>query len=82
MLAVGIFAFLRGWEDYVFVRTLLIGKNNWVIISYLFWVSQDIMGVDYGIVTAVGLMYLLPALVLYIATQKYLTQMTVGGIKG
>jgi inositol-phosphate transport system permease protein len=45
-------------------------------------VSQDIMGVDYGIVTAVGLMYLLPALVLYIATQKYLTQMTFGGIKG
>jgi inositol-phosphate transport system permease protein len=82
MLAVGIFAFLRGWEDYVFVRTLLIGKDNWVMSLYLFYVSQDIMGVDYGIVTAVGLMYLLPALVLYIATQKYLTQMTFGGIKG
>ncbi len=82
MLAVGIFAFLRGWEDYVFVRTLLIGKSNWVMSLYLFYVAQDIMGVDYGIVTAVGLMYLLPALVLYIATQKYLTQMTLGGIKG
>ena len=23
MLAIGVFAFLRGWEEYVFVRTLL-----------------------------------------------------------
>ncbi|MDX6749390.1 carbohydrate ABC transporter permease [Geminicoccaceae bacterium 1502E] len=82
MLAIGIFAFLRGWEDYVFVRTLLIDKQNWVMSLYLFYVAEDVMGVDYGIVTAVGVLYVLPALVLYTFTQKYLTQMTVGGIKG
>ena len=40
------------------------------------------MGVDYGIVTAVGVLYVLPSVVLYTFTQKYLTQMTIGGIKG
>jgi len=82
MLAVGIFAFLRGWEEYVFVRTLLFDKQNWVMSLYLFYVAEDVMGVDYGVVTAVGVLYVLPSLVLYTLTQKYLTQMTIGGIKG
>jgi inositol-phosphate transport system permease protein len=82
MLAIGIFAFIRGWEEYVFVRTLLFDKQNWVMSVYLFFVAEDVMGVDYGIVTAVGVFYVLPSVVLYTFTQKYLTQMTIGGIKG
>ncbi len=82
MLAIAIFAFIRGWEEYVFVRTLLFDKQNWVMSVYLFFVAEDVMGVDYGIVTAVGVFYVLPSVVLYTFTQKYLTQMTIGGIKG
>ena len=37
MLAIAIFAFLRGWEEYVFVRTLLVAKENWTMSLYLFW---------------------------------------------
>jgi inositol-phosphate transport system permease protein len=40
------------------------------------------MGVDYGVVAAVGVLYVLPSLVLYLLCQKYLVQMTIGGIKG
>ncbi len=82
MLAVGVFAFIKGWEEYVFVRTLLFEKQNWVMSLYIFWVSEDIMGVDYGIVAAVAVFYILPSLLLYIFCQKYLVQMTLGGIKG
>ena len=82
MLAISIFAFIRGWEEYVFVRTLLFDKQNWVMSVYLFFVAEDVMGVDYGIVTAVGVFYVLPSVLLYTFTQKYLTQMTIGGIKG
>ncbi|HET6520213.1 MAG TPA: ABC transporter permease subunit, partial [Geminicoccaceae bacterium] len=82
MLAIGIFSFLRGWEEYVFVRTLLFDKQNWVMSLYLFYVAEDVMGVDYGVVTAVGVLYVLPSVVLYTFTQRYLTQMTIGGIKG
>ena len=82
MLAVGVFAFLKGWEEYVFVRTLLFEKQNWTMSLYLFYVAEDVMGVDYGVVAAVGVLYVLPSLVLYLLCQKYLVQMTIGGIKG
>ncbi len=36
--------FLRGWEEYVFVRTLLIQKSNWTMSLYLFWMREDVMG--------------------------------------
>jgi len=82
ILAIAIFAFLRGWEEYVFVRTLLVAKENWTMSLYLFWTITDVMGVDYALVSAVGVFYVLPSVLLYTFTQKYLTQMTIGGIKG
>jgi inositol-phosphate transport system permease protein len=82
LLAIGVFAFIKGWEEYVFVRTLLFDKQNWVMSLYIFWVSEDIMGVDYGVVAAVAVFYVLPSIVLYLLCQKYLVQMSLGGIKG
>jgi inositol-phosphate transport system permease protein len=82
LIAVGVFAFIRAWEEYIFVRTMLIENTNWVMSLYLFWVSDDIMGVDYGIVAAVAVFYVLPSLLLYVFCQRYLTQMTIGGIRG
>lgn len=82
LIAVATFTFLRGWEEYVFVQTLLINKGQMTMSLYLFYVSQDHMGADYGLIAAVGMIYLLPVLVLYIFTQKYITQMNFGGIKG
>ena len=82
LIAVGVFAFIRGWEEYVFVRTLLFDKQNWVMSLYLFFVAEDIMGVDYGMVAAVSVFYVLPSLLLYIFCQKFLVQMSLGGIKG
>lgn len=82
VIAIAIFAFIKGWEEYVFVATLLLDKSNWVMSLYLFWVADDIMGVDYGIVAAVSVFYMLPSTALYIFTQKHLTRMTVGGIRG
>lgn len=82
LVAVAIFAFIRGFEEYVFVRTLLIEDSKWVMSLYLFFVAEDIMGVDYGMVAAVSVFYILPPLFLYVFFQKYITQMTLGGIKG
>jgi inositol-phosphate transport system permease protein len=82
LIAVAVFAFIRAWEEYIFVRTMLIENKNWVMSLYLYWVSDDIMGVDYGIVAAVSVFYVLPSLLLYVFCQRYLTQMTIGGIRG
>lgn len=82
MIAVGVFAFIKGWEEYVFVTGLRTGNSYWVMSTYLYYVREDVMGVDYGLVAAVSVLYVLPSLVLYLFAQKYLTQMTVGGVKG
>ena len=40
LIAVAVFAFIRAWEEYIFVRTLLIENTNWVMSLYLFLVSR------------------------------------------
>lgn len=82
IIAVSVFSFIRGWEEYIFVFTFLISNANWTMSLYMFFVRDDVMGVDYGVVSAVGVFYLVPSLVLYAAAQRYLMQMTIGGVKG
>ena len=66
----------------MFVTGLRTGNSYWVMSTYLYFVADDVMGVDYGLVAAVSLLYLLPSFVLYVFCQKYLTQMSLGGVKG
>jgi inositol-phosphate transport system permease protein len=82
MLAVSVFSFIRGWEEYIFVLTFLIRNTNWTMSLYMFYVRDDIMGVDYGVVSAVGVFYLVPSLLLYLAAQRFLMQVSIGGVKG
>jgi inositol-phosphate transport system permease protein len=82
LLAISVFTFIRGWEEYIFVFTFLIRNTNWTMSLYMFWVRDDVMGVDYGVVSAVGVFYLVPSLLLYVAAQRFLMQMSIGGVKG
>lgn len=82
ILAISVFTFIRGWEEYIFVFTFLIRNTNWTMSLYMYYVRDDVMGVDYGVVSAVGVFYLVPSLILYIVAQRYLMQMSIGGVKG
>jgi inositol-phosphate transport system permease protein len=82
LLAISVFTFIRGWEEYIFVFTFLIRNTNWTMSLYMYYVRDDVMGVDYGVVSAVGVFYLVPSLILYVAAQRYLMQMSIGGVKG
>ena len=82
ILAISVFTFIRGWEEYIFVFTFLIRNTNWTMSLYMFYVRDDVMGVDYGVVSAVGVFYLVPSLLLYMAAQRYLLQMSISGVKG
>ena len=82
LIAISVFSFIRGWEEYIFVFTFLINNVNWTMSLYMFFVRDDIMGIDFGLVSAVGVFYLAPSLVLYVVASKYLAQMTIGGVKG
>lgn len=82
MVAIAILGFIKGWEEYVFVTALRTGDSYWVMSTYLYYVADDVMGVDYGLVAAVSVFYMIPSLALYLFFQKYLTQLTLGGVKG
>ena len=82
ILAIAVFTFIRGWEEYIFVFTFLVRNTNWTMSLYMYWARDDVMGVDYGVVSAVGVFYLVPSLILYLAAQRYLMQMSIGGVKG
>ncbi len=82
IIAISVLAFIKGWEEYIFVTALRTGNSYWVMSTYLYYVAEDVMGVDYGLVAAVSVFYMMPSLLLYLFLQKYLTQLTLGGVKG
>ncbi len=83
IIAVSVFVFIRGWEEFIFVLTLLSSNVRWTMSLYTFFVTEETnLGVDYGIVSAVGVFYIIPSFILYTVAQKYLLQMSVGGLKG
>ncbi len=82
IIAISVLGFIKGWEEYVFVTALRTGNSYWVMSTYLYYVAEDVMGVDYGLVAAVSVFYMMPSLILYLFLQKYLTQLTLGGVKG
>ena len=83
MIAVSVFVFIRGWEEFVFVLVLSTKQAKWTMSLYTFYViEENNLGIDYGLVSAVALFYILPSFILYAIAQKYLMQMTIGGVKG
>ena len=45
LIAVESLRFIKGWEEYV-VTGLTTGQSYTVISAYLYYVSEDVMGVD------------------------------------
>ena len=83
LIAAAVFAFIRGWEEFVFVLVLATSQAKWTMSLYTFFVSEEnALGVNYGMVAAVALFYILPSFLLYTFAQKYLMQMQLGGVKG
>ena len=83
MIAVSVFVFIRGWEEFVFVLVLSTKQAKWTMSLYTFFVTEENnLGIDFGLVSAVALFYILPSFVLYALAQKYLMQMTISGVKG
>ncbi|MEW6231547.1 MAG: carbohydrate ABC transporter permease [Chloroflexota bacterium] len=83
--ALAIFAFLSGWNEfllpYIFVPSF---KNQTLSVFLRGLVSGggEFRFVDYGIVTAVGVFYIIPVMLFFIFTQRYLLTIYAGGVKG
>jgi inositol-phosphate transport system permease protein len=81
MGAIAVFAFLWGWTDYIFVLTFILRRTNWTMALYLSAVIGEYRSVDYGLLAAVGVFYMIPSLLFFFFTQRQLVQLTIGSVK-
>jgi len=80
--ALSIFAFLSGWSEFLLPYIFLTSFNNWTLSVLIKRLIGDFRFVDYGLLTAVGLFYIVPVLFFFIFTQEYLLNIYTGGVKG
>ncbi|MCC7047879.1 MAG: carbohydrate ABC transporter permease [Alphaproteobacteria bacterium] len=82
VIAVSIFTFIVAWNDYLFAR-VLIGADNLKTLPVGIQDLYESTVTDWGMVMAAGVMITLPALVFFVAVQRYLISgWGAGAIKG
>ncbi len=78
--ALFIWGFLFAWHDFIYVYTLLPGT-----VPLLSTLVQGLLAtevVDYGVIAAISLFYMLPPLFLFVFLQKALMKAPIMGGKG
>jgi inositol-phosphate transport system permease protein len=82
LAALGLFAFLSGWSEYILPQVLTPGNNVQVMSVYLASLIADDNNFDLNAFKAVGVFYVIPVLILYAFFQKHLMNIYGGGSKG
>lgn len=77
-----IFAFLSGWSEFIFINTFIFSQNAWTLSKYVKGIIGDFRFADYGLLTAVGLFYVIPTIIFFFFVNKYMIKLTIGGVKG
>ena len=80
--AISILAFIQGWSEYLFVVTFIRSSGSWTLTSYINGAIGELGVTDYGFLSAASTFYMLPVLLFFVFTQKYLMRVSVGGMKG
>lgn len=83
LVALGVFAFLDGWGEYLLPRILAPGADFKVLSIFLQEASMpDSVDYNFNVFKSVGLYYTLPVLVLFLTFQNRLMNIFGGGTKG
>jgi inositol-phosphate transport system permease protein len=80
--ALSIFSFIQGWGSFIIPYSYMVDANRATVATYLNNLLSETAPTNYSMVAAVGLFQLLPVLIFYIFTQKYLLSIFAGGVKG
>jgi inositol-phosphate transport system permease protein len=82
LLALGLFAFLSGWSEYILPQVLSPGNQVQVLSVYLAGLIADDNNFDMALFKSVGVFYVIPVAVLFLFFQKHLMNIYGGGTKG
>ncbi len=82
ILALGIFAFISGWNAYLIPRTYSIGTNTGTLSVFMNQFISDTAPMNWNEIAAVGLFQLIPVFVFFVFAQEYLLNIYAGGLKG
>lgn len=77
--AVALFAFIEAWGDFLTPLILITSTDKYPISIGLFQAFTYRNQVDWGLLTAISVVYMLPTIVLYLLVRRYLIRATVVG---
>lgn len=82
ILALGIFAFIGGWNAFLIPQTYSTGAGTMNLPVFLNQLINETAPVNWNQVAAVGLFQLIPVFIIFIFAQEYLLNIYAGGTKG
>jgi inositol-phosphate transport system permease protein len=82
LLALGLLAFVSGWNEFLLPFVFMPGGTQATLSLLVRALLGEGRFVDYGVLTAVGLYYVLPVLLLFLFAQDQLMKIYGGGVKG
>lgn len=82
LLALGLLAFVSGWNQFLLPFIFMPSGNQQTLSVMIRALIGEGRFVDYGLVTAVGLYYIAPILILFFIAQDRLLKIYAGGVKG
>lgn len=82
ILALGLLSFVTGWNEFLLPFVFMPSGSQEVLSTLVRSILGEGRFVDYGLLTAVGLYYVAPILVLFVLAQDRLMRIYGGGLKG
>jgi inositol-phosphate transport system permease protein len=82
ILALGLLSFVTGWNEFLLPFIFMPSGSQEVLSTLVRSILGEGRFVDYGLLTAVGLYYVAPILVLFVLAQDRLMRIYGGGVKG
>ncbi len=79
--ALAIFAFLAGWEDFIYVWVFLKPRDIPTLATFIETQVRDLETAYFPVIAAAGTLYLIPTILFFILTQKLLLETYSGGLK-
>ena len=79
LVTVLILGFRDGWSDFIFTNTFIFSEAKWTLSMLIYTIVNNPESMDYGLLAALSVYFMVPAMALYIIGQRGFTQASMGG---